>query len=144
MVGPVRGPVHLELIHRERFYHVPVSAIAAARTVVGFIAFYEGASVFSSKASAIREYAAVLRVSTVPRRELPGVTWPGRGGADTLYYRFDLGPIASLPRPISNPDHLRVVFRFPDVERFRASATVRELSGVRPKRTKPATTESAD
>ena len=143
MVGPVRSPAHLELIHRERFYHVPVSAIAAARTVVGFIAFYESASAFFRKASAIREYAVVLRVSTVPRRDLPGLTWPGRGGAETLYYRFDLGPIVSLPRPISNPDRLRVVFRFPDVERFRASATVRELGGSRPKK-KPATPESAE
>ena len=74
----------------------------------------------------------MLRVSTVPRRDLPGLTWPGRGGAETLYYRFDLGPIVSLPRPIANPDRLRVVFRFPDVERFRASATVRELGGIPP------------
>jgi hypothetical protein len=144
MVGPVRGPAHLELIHRERFYHVPVSAIGAARTAVGFIAFYEGASRFSRGAGIIREYAEVLRVSTVARRDLPGLTWPGRGGAETLYFRFDLGPIVSLPRPISNPDRLRVVFRFPDVERFRTSATVRELGGSRPKKKKPATPESAE
>jgi hypothetical protein len=55
-----------------------------------------------------------------------------------------LGPIVSLPRPISNPDRLRVVFRFPDVERFRTSATVRELGGSRPKKKKPATPESAE
>jgi len=143
MVGPVRSPAHLELIHRERFYHVPVTAIRAVRTAVRFIAFYEGASRFSSRTGVIREYAAVLRVSTVPRRDLPGLTWPGRGGAETLYYRFDLGRIVSLPRPISNPDRLRVVFRFPEVEQFRASATVRELGGSRPKK-KPATLESAE
>jgi hypothetical protein len=144
MVGPIRSPVHLELIHRERFYHVPVTAIGAARTAVGFIAFYEGASRFSRGAGVIREYAEVLRVSTVPRRDLPGLTWPGRGGAETLYYRFDLGPIVSLPRPIANPDRLRVVFRFPDVERFRASATVRELGASHPKTTKRATRVSAE
>jgi len=144
MVGPVRGPAHLELIHRERFYHVPVSAIAAARTIVGFIAFYEGASRFFRGAGVIREYAEVLRVSTVPRRDLPGLTWPGRGRAETLYFRFDLGPIVSLPRPISNPDRLRVVFRFPEVERFRASATVRELGASHPKTTKRATRVSAE
>ena len=86
----------------------------------------------------------MLRVSTVPRRDLPGLTWPGRGGAETLYYRFDLGPIVSLPRPIANPDRLRVVFRFPDVERFHASATVRELGASRPKTTKRARRVSAE
>jgi len=144
MVGPVRGPAHLELIHRERFYHVPLTAIGATRTAVGFIAFYEGASRFSRGAGVIREYAEVLRVSTVARRDLPGLTWPGRGGAETLYYRFDLGPIVSLPRPIANPDRLRVVFRFPDVERFRASATVRELGKSRPKTTTRARRVSAE
>ena len=44
MVGPVRGPEHLALIHRLGFYHVPVSAIAASRAAVAFVAFYEGAS----------------------------------------------------------------------------------------------------
>jgi hypothetical protein len=144
MVGPVRSPAHLELIHRERFYHVPLTAIGAARTAVGFIAFYEGAARFSRGAGVIREYAEVLRVSTVARRDLPGLTWPGRGGAETLYYRFDLGPIVSLPRPIANPDRLRVVFRFPDVERFRASATVRELGASHPKTTKRARRVSAE
>jgi hypothetical protein len=138
MVGPVRSPAHLELIHRERFYHVPVTAIRAARSAAGFIAFYEGASRFARGAGVIREYAEVLRVSVVPRRDLPGLTWPGRGGAETLYYRFDLGPILSLPKPIGNPDRLRVVFRFPDVERFRASATVRELGASHPKTTRRA------
>jgi hypothetical protein len=144
MVGPVRSPEHLELIHRERFYHVPATAIGAARIGVSFIAFYEGASRFSRRVGVIREYAEVLRVSTVPRRDLPGLTWPGRGRAETLYYRFDLGPIVSLPRPIANPDRLRVVFRFPDVERFRASATVRELGASHPKVTKRAVRVSTE
>lgn len=127
MVGPVRGPEHLALIRRERFYHVPVAAIASSRTTVAYIAFYEGASRFRGQTGVIREYAAVLRVSRVRRGDLPGLTWPGRRGEDALYYRFELGPILTLPRPITNPDRLRVVFRFPDVEQFRGAATVRDL-----------------
>jgi hypothetical protein len=141
MVGPVPA-LPPGIIHRERFYHVG-DRHPAARAAVGFIAFYEGASRFSRGTGVIREYAEVLRVSTVPRRALPGLTWPGRGGAETLYYRFDLGPIVSLPRPIANPDRLRVVFRFPDVERFRASATVHELGTSHPKTTKRAARVSA-
>jgi hypothetical protein len=127
MIGPLRGPEHLALIHERRFYHVPVSAIAASRTVVAFVAFYEPASRFRADTGIIREYAEVVRVSRVPRRELPGLTWPGRGSDETPYYRFDLGPILSLPHPITNPERLRVVFRFPDVERFRRAASIREL-----------------
>jgi len=127
MVGPVRGPEHLALIHRLGFYHVPVSAIAASRAAVAFVAFYEGASRVQGVAGAIRQFAEVVRVSRVQRRDLPDLTWPGRRGEDIPYYRFDLGPIRSLPRPITNPDHLRVVFRFPDLQRFQQAATIRDL-----------------
>jgi hypothetical protein len=127
MVGPVRGPEHLELIRRAGYYHVPTSAIAASRTVVAYIALYEGATRFRGQVGVIREYAAVLRVSRVRRAELPGLTWPGRRGEDAVYYRFDLGPLQRLPRPITNPDRLRVVFRFPELAKFRGAATLRDL-----------------
>jgi len=131
LVGTVRGPEHLELIRRARFYHVPISAIAASRTAVAYVAFYEGATRFRGRVGGIREYAAVLRVSHVRRAELPGLTWPGRRGEDALYYRFDLGPLQQLPRPITNPDRLRVVFRFPDLAKLRGAATVRDLGAGR-------------
>jgi hypothetical protein len=130
MVGPVRGPEHLALIHRLGFYHVPVSAIASSRTAVAFVAFYEGVSRFQGTTGVIREYAEILRVSRVLRRDLPDLTWPGRRGEDIPYYRFDLGPIRSLPRTITNPDHLRVVFRFPELQRFQQAATIRDLGAA--------------
>jgi hypothetical protein len=133
MVGPLRGPEHLELIRRARFYHVPVSAIAATRTAVAYIAFYEGASRFHVRTGAIREYAAVLRVSRARRSELPGLIWPARGAPDALYYRFDLGPIQQLARPIENPERLRVAFRYPDFERFCGAETIGELGARVPK-----------
>ena len=133
MVGPLRGPEHLALIRRARYYHVPVSAIAASRTAVAYIAFYEGASRFHSRTGIIREYARVVRVSRVRRCDLPGVTWPPRGAPDAPYYRFDLGPIQRLARPIANPDRLRVAFRFPDFERFCEAATLGELPARVPK-----------
>jgi hypothetical protein len=126
MIGPVRGPEHLELIRREAFYHVPVSAIAAARTAVTHIAFYEPASRFGVP-GAIRAYAVVRGVSRVRRVDLPGVTWPGRGGPEAVYYRFDLGPLLPLAHPIWNPEHRRVVFRFADLERVRAAETLAAL-----------------
>ena len=131
MVGTVRGPEHLELIRQARFYHVPTSAIAASRTAVAYVAFYEGAKRFRGQTGVIREYAAVLRVSRVRRAELPGLTWPGRRGEDALYYRFDLGPLQPLPRPITNPDRLRVVFRFPELEMLRGAVTLRDLGAGR-------------
>ncbi len=132
MVGPVRGPEHLELIRSARFYHVPVSAIAASRTEVAYIAFYEGTSRFPGQPSVIREYAAVLRVSRVRRGDLPGLTWPGRRADDAPYYRFDLGPIQRLPRAITNPDRLRVAFRFPELERFKKAETLGDLGRAGP------------
>jgi hypothetical protein len=129
MVGPVRGPEHLEVIRTHRFYHAPASAIAASRLAVPFIAFYESASRFKREAGLIREYAEVLKVTRVRRGDLPGLTWPGRQGEDAAYYRFDLGPLLSLPRAITNPEQLRVVFRFPDIQRFHRAETLRDLGG---------------
>jgi hypothetical protein len=135
------GSEHLEVIRRARFYHVPVSAIAASRTAVAYIAFYEGVSRFQGRTGVIREYAAVLRVSRVRRCDLPGLTWPARGAADAPYYRFDLGPIQMLPRPIANPEGLRVAFRFPEFEQFRGAATLRDLGRRGPRVRKRATDE---
>ena len=66
MVGPVRGPAHRDLIHRLGFYHVPVSAIAASRAGVSWIAFYEGAAQFRTAVGCVREYA---RPGVAPRRD---------------------------------------------------------------------------
>jgi len=136
MIGPLRGPAHLELIRREGYYHVPVSAIAADRSGVETIAFYEAASRFGEP-GAIRHFAQVRQVRQVPRRALPGLSWPGRYGDDTLYYRFDLGPLLSLTRPILNPERRRVVFQFSDLDRLRQAETLRDLRRVerpRPRR----------
>jgi hypothetical protein len=133
MVGPVRGPEHLELIRRLRYYHVPVSAISASRIGVSYVAFYQPAKRFGLSTGLVREYAAVLRVSRVRRSELPGLTWPARGAPDAAYYRFDLGPIQRLARPITNPDRLRIAFRFPDFDRFCEAATLRGMGARAPK-----------
>ena len=130
MVGILRGPAHLEVVQRFRFYHVPVSAIAAARAAIAYAAFYEGAIQFGRGTGMIRFYAPVLRVSRVRRAELPGLTWPGRGGPDTPYYRFDLGPIQALPRPITNPDRLRLAFRFSPFVRLHQAQTLTDLRQV--------------
>ncbi len=131
MVGPVRGPEHLEIIRAHRFYHVPVSAIAASRTAVPYIAFYEGAARFKRETGLIQEYAEVLKVTRVRRGDLPGLTWPGHLDEEAPYYRFDLGPLVPLPQPISNPDQLRVVFRFPNMQEFHGAETLRDLRGRR-------------
>ncbi len=129
MIGPVRGPEHLDLIRREAFYHVPVSAIAGARIAVTHIAFYEPASRFGVP-GAIRHYAAVRTVSRVRRADLPGLTWTGRGGPEAPYYRFDLGPLLRLAHPILNPERRRVVFRFTDLQRVRGAETIAALGGA--------------
>jgi len=127
MIGPLRGPEHLALIHDRQFYHVPVSAIAPSRTEVAFVAFYEPAARFGAATGVIREFAEVVSVSRVHRGDLPGLTWAGRGSDETPYYRFDLGPILALPQAITNPERLRVVFRFPDAARFRQAASIHDL-----------------
>ncbi len=127
MIGTLRGPDHLETIRRWHYYHVPVSAIAEKRSAVHFIAFYEAATRFNRPVGLIQTYAPVLRVSRVPRKDLPGLAWPGRQGDAALYYRFDLGPMCSLAQPITNPEGRRLVFRFADLEKLETARTIRDL-----------------
>jgi hypothetical protein len=136
MIGPVRGPEHLDLIRRQAFYHVPVSAIGAGRAAVTHIAFYEPASRFGVP-GAIRAYATVRGVSQVRRADLPHIPWPGRHGPDAPYYRFDLGPLLDLPQPILNPEHRRMVFRFADLARVEHAGTLAELGGTPRTRPRP-------
>ena len=74
-------------------FPVPVSAIAASRAAVAFVAFYEGASRVRGVAGAIRQFAEVVRVSRVLRRDLPDLTWPGR---DVFYHPLRAGPGVSV------------------------------------------------
>jgi hypothetical protein len=127
LIGPLRGPDHLTVLHRWRYYHVPVSAIAPSRAAVRYVAFYEPAGRFGIATGRIREYAEVLRVSRVRRADLPGLTWPAHGGADVPYYRFDLGPLRRLSRPVVNREGQRVGFRFPDLGRLLRAGTLRDL-----------------
>jgi hypothetical protein len=140
MIGPLRGPEQLDLVRRWGYYHVPAGAIAAARTGAAIIAFYEPGAAFGRRTGQIRDYAPVRRLSRVSRRDLPALSWPGRRGESAEYYRFDLGPICSLPEPITNPEGLRVVFRFLDLDRLRAARTIRDLGrpGAAGRRAKPA------
>ncbi len=66
-------------------------------------------------------------VSCVRRRDLPGISWAGRAGEDAPYYRFDLGPIRTLPRPITNPDRVRTLFRYVDLADFEQAEFIRSL-----------------
>jgi hypothetical protein len=79
----------------------------------------------------IQEYAEVLKVTRVRRGDLPGLTWPGRHAEEAPYYRFDLGPLVRLTHPITNPEQLRVVFRFPVMQALHGAKTLRDLGGRR-------------
>jgi hypothetical protein len=58
---------------------------------------------------------------------LPGLAWPGRGGEEALYYRFDLTAIHTLPQVITNPERIRVAFRFPELGQLEKAETLGDL-----------------
>ena len=73
-----------------------------------------------------------LRVDSLPGKVFTGkLTWIGPAVDERTR-------MVRARAEFANPDRLRVVFRFPDVERFHASANVRELGASRPKTTKRA------
>lgn len=89
------------------WYRLPV-AHAPPRLGCEALAFYQTGA-FGADGHAVRLWAAVQRVSLAQRRELlPDEAQHPR--ADALYYRFALGPLTPLARPIPARRLRRVTF----------------------------------
>lgn len=91
----------------EGWYRLPV-AHAPARLGCEALAFYQTGA-FGAEGHAVRLWAAVQRVTLARRRELlPDEAHHPR--ADALYYRFALGPLTPLARPVPARRLRRVTF----------------------------------
>ncbi|MFN8473603.1 MAG: hypothetical protein U0822_15545 [Anaerolineae bacterium] len=91
----------------EGWYRLPV-AHAPPRLGCEALAFYQTGA-FGPDGHAVRVWAAVRRVSIARRRDiLPDE--PRHPRADALYYRFELGPLTALARPVPARRLRRVTF----------------------------------
>ncbi|MFN8484583.1 MAG: hypothetical protein U0768_16215 [Anaerolineae bacterium] len=106
------------------WYRLPV-AHAPPRLGCEALAFYQTGA-FGPDGHAVRLWAAVERVSLARRRELlPDEAQHPR--ADALYYRFALGPLVALARPIPARRLRRVTFIPTTWARLAAAQDVADL-----------------
>ena len=114
--------------HDDHWYRIPVSSATKwinTRWPPHWISFYQTA-VFGSEKWAIRYYAQVLDIRTVPRHLLlPNDTEHQR--ANQLYYQLILGPIEQLPNPILSRKQRRIVFIPTTWQKFIAAAEINDL-----------------
>ncbi len=89
------------------WYRLPI-AHAPTRLGCEALAFYQTGA-FGSDGHAVRLWATVRRVTLARRRDLLPDE-PGHPRADALYYRFELGPLIALARPIPARRLRRVTF----------------------------------
>ena len=106
LVAVVTGPDDLARA-AQGWYRLPV-AHAPPRLGCEALAFYQTGA-FGAEGHAVRVWAAVRRVSLARRRDLlPAEAQHPR--ADAVYYRFELGPLTPLARPVPARRLRRVTF----------------------------------
>jgi very-short-patch-repair endonuclease len=114
------------LLLSERWYRIPVRR--APRRAFDYIAFYQPEA-FGRDSKRIRYYARVLGVRVAPRRELIP-SEPRHPRAGDPYFRFRLGPVRELAKPILNTAPRRVTFGFTTRRRLLASRELLRLYDV--------------
>ena len=113
-----------ELVQRAGWYRIPVRR-APRQMAAAHLAFFHTA-VFKREKWSVRYYAPVWAVRLARRRDLlPEESEHPR--ADDLYYRFDLGPLRELPRPIPSRRLRRVTFIHTTLQRLHEAGDVSQL-----------------
>jgi len=113
-----------ELIRSEHWYRIPV-ARAPQRIGAQYLAFYHP-KVFGPMRWAISYYAPVRRCCLARRRDLlPNE--PDHQRAEDLYYKIEIGPLETLPRPIPSHNLRRVTFIMTTMSRLLRARDIVDL-----------------
>lgn len=97
----------MALVREQGWYRIPVKR-APAQIAADLLAFYQ-TSAFGEEKWSIRYYAPVRGYRLATRRQLLPDE-PEHPRAQDLYYRVELGPLQTLPRPIVSAHLRRVTF----------------------------------
>ncbi len=124
LVAVVPRPSDWELICTQHWYRIPVSH-APRRLAAEYLAFYHTGS-FSELRWSIRYYAPIERYRLVRRMDL-FPDQPDHPRAQELYYRVELGPLESLPRPIPSLKLRRVTFIMTTLSRLLSAQEINDL-----------------
>jgi len=114
----------LEIARLLGWYRIPF--VTAPKTVhVEYLAFYQTAK-FGAEKWAINYVAAVRGHELTTRAELLR-TEANHPRANERYYRIQIGPLESLPRPIPSRKWRRITFLYTTGERLAAAEEINDL-----------------
>jgi len=125
LVVVMNNPRDLTLARQEGWYRIPVRR-APPRLGADYLAFYQTGVFGEDERWRVNYYAPVRRVRRLRRLDLlPGE--PDHPRAQDEYYKFELGPLARLPRPIPSRRLRRITFIPTTLERLLAAQEINDL-----------------
>jgi hypothetical protein len=125
LVAVVRHPRDLDIVRVLGWYRIPVGT--APKTLrVDWLAFYQTAA-FGDERWSVRCVAPVRGLELVRRAELLRDE-PDHPRAGEPYFKVQLGPMESLPRPIRSERWKRFTFLYTTGDRLLAARDVTELT----------------
>jgi hypothetical protein len=125
LVALCKGLRDLEIARLLGWYRIPL--VSAPKTLrVDWLAFFL-TSAFGKERWSVR-YLAEVRGYELRRRGDLLRDEPNHPRADEPYYRLQIGPVETLPRPIPARDWRRLVFIYTTGERLVRARDVRDLS----------------
>lgn len=124
LVAVVKTPRDLEIARVLGWYRIPLRT--APKTMrVDWLAFYQPGS-FGPEGRAIRYVAPVRGYELTTRADLLRDE-KSHPAAEEPYYRLQLGPLQSLPRPIPSGHWHRITFFYTTGERLLSACEVKDL-----------------
>jgi hypothetical protein len=124
LVAVINQPRDLEIARLLGWYRIPL-ARAPKVVAVDYLAFYQTAA-FGDEKWRIQIIAPVLGHELTTRLELLRDE-PDHPRAQAMYYKLQLGPIQSLPRPILAKNWRRITFLYTTGEYLLGAETVNDL-----------------
>jgi hypothetical protein len=125
LVVLLKSPRDLEIAETEHWYRMPVRHAPPHIGRACYLAFYL-TQAFGERKWSIREYAALRGHELVRRRDV----LPDEGDhvrADEVYYKLQLGPMISLPRPIVSRSGRRLLYVWTTGGRFSKAVEINDL-----------------
>jgi very-short-patch-repair endonuclease len=125
LVAVMNDPRDMESARTEGWYRIPVRR-APQRLGADYLAFYQTGVFGEDERWRVSFYAPVRRVRRVRRRDLLPDE-PDHPRADDEYYKFELGPLARLPRPIPSRRLRRITFIPTTLSRLLSAQEINDL-----------------
>jgi len=125
LVVVMNNPHDMELARAAGWYRIPVKR-APHRLGADYLAFYQTGAFGEDERWRVRYYAPVRRVRRLRRRDLLPDE-PDHPRANDEYYKFELGPLARLPRPIPSRRLRRIAFIPTTLERLLSAQEINDL-----------------